>query len=261
MIEAGECLAGHVPVSGGGIAQDRRNIPVCRHGYRVTAFHRNNVATQLHGDGATIFRIGSSVGELDLCADVSRGKIAGPAHRQGIRHLITPVPASTADSRLPAAGIAPVIGQSAVDKESVKVIGELAACQPLDIAFRLAVDGAVNHEIDRVFAAFTDTASALIFPGTGLRRPGENLLITQIGQHQQFPIVTHAECAGERDNTKRPVDNAALLEKVISENRQVVALKTVHIKRVGQIPHNAALLLDKERDIRNRDRRYIAAAV
>lgn len=63
----------------------------------------------------------------------------------------------------------------------------------------------------------------------------QNLLITQIGQHQQFSIVTHAERAGERDNTKRPVDNAALLEKVISENCQVVALKTVHIKRVGQI--------------------------
>ena len=215
----------------------------------------------MHGDGATIFRIGSSVGELDLCADVSRGKIAGPAHRQGIRHLIIPVPASTADSRRPAAGVASVIGQSAVDKESVKVIGELAACQPLDIAFRQAVDGAVNHEIDRVFAAFADATCTFIFPGAGLRRPGENLLITQIGQHQQFPIVSHAECAGERDNTKRPVDNAALLEKVISEDCQVVALESINIKRVGQIPHDAALLLDKERNIRNRDRRHIAAAV
>lgn len=74
VIESGECLAGHIPVSGGGIAQDRRNIPVGCDGYRVAAFNRNNVAAQLHGNGATIVRIGSCVGELDLCADVSAVK-------------------------------------------------------------------------------------------------------------------------------------------------------------------------------------------
>ena len=88
-------------------------------------------------------------------------------------------------------GVAPVIGQAAINKESVLDAGYLAAFHALYVALLHAVDVAAHHHVQHIFLAFRDAGDRLDEAVSVVPVPAHQLLFGDVGQAQQHAVITH----------------------------------------------------------------------